>query len=507
MNRRVLFLVAVVLIIGAVVVPSLIPHQPNTTEVTVIEATQDIEPGTIITGDVVEIKREVKEGPVVQASEQVLGTIAQKPIKKGDVITSEMTTPIDARAGAALDKEIISFYAEIDEAVGGILKPGDEIDIYAYHLVEEDEPTRLEKIAACILVVDSHGASGNPTRWPTPKAEEGEGSEGLFGVVVGERVVPASIVTVAVEPEIAWRIIEFLGSRGFRAWVTLSHESCWMPPTPTPTPTPIPPTPTSTPTPTPVPPTPTPTPTPGPRPDLDVVSITSKPSTMVKDQPGTVRVEVKNQGLADMVTSAWVGLYIDRPAEAKANKLMVCPSLGVNESAVISYTITLDEVGYHVLTAWADGLEAISEEDEANNQDSVPILCVEPPTPTPTPTPTNTPPSPPPEFLIHLIFTEWWVDITGAVDLEGHRVDLGLDPGGEGIYYGEYHGSGFEMTVTNNTDGKLWVQRQDEDPGADVFIDGQDGREKRWLEPGEECRIKVQLRAGFNEATVVLVDD
>jgi hypothetical protein len=277
-----------------------------------------------------------------------------------------------------------------------------------------------------------------------------------------------------------------------------------MPPTPTPTPTPIPPTPTSTPTPTPVPPTPTPTPTPGPMPDL-VGRIIS--NSLTEDQPGAVLVEVTNQGSADMATECLVGLYIDRPAKGEADKLMVCPLLGVDNSAVISYTVTLDEAGYHLLTAWVDGLEAIPEEDEANNQDSAPILCVEPPTPTPTPTPTNTPPPPPSEFLIHLIFTEWWVDITGAVDLEGRRVDLGLDPGGEGIYYGEYHGSGFEMTVTNNTDEKLWVQRQDEDPGADVFIDGQDGREKRWLAPGEECRIKVQLRAGFNEATVVLVDD
>ena len=234
---------------------------------------------------------------------------------------------------------------------------------------------------------------------------------------------------------------------------------------------------------------------------------------MIKDQSGTVLVGVKNKGSAAMVTTCLVGLYIDRPAEAKADKLMVCPPLGVNESAVISYTVTLDEAGYHLLTAWADVLEAIPEKDETNNQDSAPILVAEPPTPTPTPTPTNTPtPSTPtvtPSVtpLIHLIFTQWWVDITGAVDLEGRSVHLELEPAGEGIYYSEYHGRGFEMTVKNNTEKKLWVQRQDEDAGADVSIDQRDGREKRWLEPGQECRIKVQLRAGINEATVVLVDD
>jgi hypothetical protein len=189
---------------------------------------------------------------------------------------------------------------------------------------------------------------------------------------------------------------------------------------------------------------------------------------------------------------------------------MVCPPLGVGKSAVISYTVTLDEAGYHLLTAWADVLEAIPEKDETNNQDSAPILVAEPPTPTPTPTPTNTPKPTTvasSSSLIHLIFTQWWVDITGAVDLEGRSVHLELEPAGEGIYHGEYPGRGFEMTVKNNTEEKLWVQRQDEDAGADVFIDQRDGREKRWLEPGQECRIKVQLRAGLNEATVVMVDD
>ena len=245
-------------------------------------------------------------------------------------------------------------------------------------------------------------------------------------------------------------------------------------------------------------------------PDLYVVSITSDPSPMIKDQSGTVLVGVKNKGSAAMVTTCLVGLYIDRAAEAKADKLMVCPPLGVNESAVISYTVTLDEAGYHLLTAWADVLEAIPEEDETNNQDSAPILVAEPPTPTPTPTPTNTPTTKTPTVtpsVIHLIFTQWWVDITGTVDLEGHPVHLELKPAGKGIYYSEYPGLGFEMTAKNNTEKKLWVQRQDEDAGADVSIDQRDGREKRWLEPGQECRIKVQLRAGFNEATVVLVDE
>ena len=514
MNRRFLILVAVILIIGApflqTIIDILFPREHKPPVVTIYEAIGDIEPGSIIADDMVrKVEREEKDG--VQASVQVVGMIATKRIEKGDPITSDAIEPLSERAVLGKYK-VISFFAEIDKAVGGILKPGDKIDIYVYHLVQEDEPTQLEKIAACILVVGSYDTQSNPARRPTLEAEEGE----------EERAVPARIVTVAVEPEIAWKIIEYQGSRGFWAWVTLSPESCcqspescWMPtPTPTPTPipptpTPIPPTPTPTPTHTPIPPTPTPTPTPAPRPDL-VARIISD-SQMRKDHPGTLLVEVENQGSADMITKCLVGLIFGRPDKAEADKLMVCPPLGVGESAVISYTVTLDEVGYHLLTARVDELEAIPEEDETNNQDSASILVVEPPTPTPTPTntPTVTPPTSPTSEspLIHLIFDQWWLDTIVVVDLEGRPVELELKPlNGEDIYYADYYGRGFEMTVKNN--GKaMHIWREGEDWGADVFIDGLDAWEKRPIEHGQERTIKVQLRDGFNQATVVLVDD
>jgi hypothetical protein len=499
--KRILFLVAVALIVAYFAWPTSVP------EITVInfKAKQIIESGTIITADMREGIPEKKKG-IEAAPPDPVGRIATELIQEGGIITA--TVPLSPWSAALyLNKEVISFYAEIDEAVGGILKPGDIIDIYAYYLVQANEPTQREKIAPCILVVDSRGTGGEQA-WPTPAAKTGGGA-GLLGMG-GERVVPASIVTVAVEKEIAWKIIEFLGSRGFRAWVTLSDRSCWMPSA---TPTPIP---TSTPTPTP---TPTSTPTPSPRPDLRVVSVTSDPSPMTKDQPGTVLVKVKNQGSAAMVTTCLVSLYIDRPAEAKADKLMVCPPLGVGDSATISYTVTLDEAGYHLLTAWADMLEAIPEMDETNNQDSAPILVAEPPTPTPTPTPTNTPPptttpvtpsvtpSVTPPSVIHLIFNQWWLDIPKVVDLEGHPVQLELKPAGENIYYSDYHGfsRGLEMTVKNN--GKAMRVWRGGELGADVFINGQDTWEKIPIANGQELPIKVQLRAGFNEATVILVDN
>jgi len=113
-------------------------------------------------------------------------------------------------------------------------------------------------------------------------------------------------------------------------------------------------------------------------PDLVIEDITTDPDPMVVDQLGTVRVEVKNQGPAEMdANKCWVGLYIDRPAEGDPDEQMFCPPL-VDGSAIISYTVTLADEAYHALTAWADWLEEIPEEAEVNNQASASILVVSP---------------------------------------------------------------------------------------------------------------------------------
>jgi|GEM_PF-1421607 len=150
-------------------------------------------------------------------------------------------------------------------------------------------------------------------------------------------------------------------------------------------------TPTATPTLTSTP-THTPTVTPTPLPDLVVVSITTDPSPLVKDRPGTVRVEVKNQGLVGTAATCWVGLYVRRASVGPPDQEMPASALDAGQSTIISYTVTLAEVGYSALAVWADWREAIPEENEANNQRETSILVAEPiPTSTPTFTPLSTP--------------------------------------------------------------------------------------------------------------------
>ena len=199
MDRRVLILVVVTLVVVAVIWPLIFPDKILPPVITRIEATQLIKSGTIITAKMVkEVRVKMVEGEEVEVDEeealpsvaeagstkldQVVGTIATERIEKEDPITSEAIVPLSPWSAALyLGKEVISFYADIDEALGGILRRGSIIDMYAYHPVQEDEATQLVKISPCILVVDSHGTSGSPARWPIPEAAQAGGTGSILG--------------------------------------------------------------------------------------------------------------------------------------------------------------------------------------------------------------------------------------------------------------------------------------------------------------------------------------
>ena len=340
-------------------------------------AARDIGTYVIVDADMVQaVEKPGEEAVGIYGAEDVVGKITIRYLKAGEPIDRYSALSIEEfRFVSDMGLEVASFPARFDEMVGGQLKPGHHINIYGYREGGADRLSETMLIAADVWVVDVRTASGSEASLPTPTP----GGGGLLGPIGGQRAVPASIVTVAADPSVVWKIIDTLGARGFNAWVTIAGRGTGVS-----TPAPTPATPTSTPIPS--------TPTPGPMPDLVVVDITTDPSPMVEDQLGTVQVEVKNQGSAEMVTTGWVGLYMDRVAEGDPDKQMFCPPLGVDESATVSYTVTLTDVGYHALTAWVDWLEAIPEENEANNQYSASILVAGPtPTPMPTATPKPTP--------------------------------------------------------------------------------------------------------------------
>ena len=230
---------AVVLGLVGVVISLYSPPAPPPTKASVVVAAQDIDTYTIISESTRLI---LKERPIEEAAnayrlvEEVIGKITTRHIGKGEVISRDAAVPIEEfRYVKDMGLEIISFPADFNKMIGGQLKAGHRINIYGYQGERGDSPPETTLIADHVWVVDVRAASGEEAGMPTPEAEE-KGPLGLRGLAE-ERAVPASIVTVAVEPEVALAIIQALGAEGFRAWVTLSaSETVALRPTPTPTP-------------------------------------------------------------------------------------------------------------------------------------------------------------------------------------------------------------------------------------------------------------------------------
>lgn len=167
-----------------------------------------------------------------------IGMISTEPIKAGQTIGRGEAKPIEeVRFVEDLGLEITSFSGRFDEMVGGQLKPGARVNIYGYHEARDQSNTGdVRLIADDVWVVDVRASSGEAAGQaePTPSTSSG----GLLGgpTFTGRGEAPASIVTVAAEPEVVWHIIEALGADNYQAWVTLAGKQTFAP-TPTPSPT------------------------------------------------------------------------------------------------------------------------------------------------------------------------------------------------------------------------------------------------------------------------------
>lgn len=167
-----------------------------------------------------------------------VGMISTEPIKAGQTIGRGEAKPIEeVRFVEDLGLEITSFSGRFDEMVGGQLKPGARVNIYGYHEARDQSNTGdVRLIASDVWVVDVRASSGEAAGEPAPTPSTGGG--GLLGgpTFTGRGESPASIVTIAAEPEVVWHIIEALGANDYQAWVTLAGKQTFAP-TPTPSPT------------------------------------------------------------------------------------------------------------------------------------------------------------------------------------------------------------------------------------------------------------------------------
>lgn len=226
------------------------PHIEATTQV--LSAKKDIPPGTIIEPAKIDEYFDTKTLPVSQAQNALIysdtlrsGVIALRDIRAGETISQRSASPVDqARLGVSdLGLEIVSFPARFDEMVGGQVKPGSRINIYGYRPGENQTSPEVRLVATNVWVVDVRAASGEAAGRPSPTPVPQNDSL-LPSSINPNREAPASIVTVATQPEVVWKIVDTMGAQRFSAWVSLSGSRAYQP---APTATPVQPTATAVP--------------------------------------------------------------------------------------------------------------------------------------------------------------------------------------------------------------------------------------------------------------------
>jgi len=255
-NRKVLLLLLVVILVAFKLLPTQKgPAAPSA--VVVLAARENIEPYTFISSSQVSTTTvpSAMAGGYYTSADKLDGYMATTLIKKGTGLTrANALLPEDFRFWGDMGLEIGSFKAVFSELVGGQVRPGHRINVYAYRKSDEDEDNGdLVLVASNILVVGVRTETGEQATagqasvsgTPTPSGGGPLDFGSLGGGLAGAQ--PASVVVYAAEPRVAQAIIAFLGSRDYSAWVTLAPQPAAIT-TPMPVPTLRRPTPTPQPT-------------------------------------------------------------------------------------------------------------------------------------------------------------------------------------------------------------------------------------------------------------------
>jgi hypothetical protein len=488
----------------------------ETTPRTFLRATQDVDTYTILTSDMIKECQESAEefecNPVKLDEHRAF--ITRRAIIQGEELNRDAYTIVGGDDGwrpGRMDLEVISFQAEIDKILGTTLRPGHKINIYGFHTdSEEDSPAPVTLIADHVWVVDARTSAGGEVE--TRPAEEGDGAGGgAFGLggLAEARSGPASIVTVAAEPEIALQIIRALGAQQYQAWVTLSGPASTgvtpTPPTPTPTPTPIP---------------------------MEPPCLKLDPTVVVFQAPkgGVNPIPEKVQ-----VNNLCAGTLEWKVTEDLA-WLDAAPSSGTAGTDPSSFAVAVDiaglDEGVHAGEMVVDGGPGTQNSPQAVGVVLVigPSTVTPPPTPTPvktditataTPTlPTNThTPTPSvtlePPVVIHLFLQntpyKWQFDVVFDDGVSPVSVVSAEEIQGAGeAYERDFHTRELTLTVTNvyAAQRDVWIVRTNEDERANVDIQGhaKDEEGRDLFEWGEDGTVVIRLVDGATEATVKLLD-
>jgi len=499
-------LAVVLVLVGAVVlINPFRPSEQPPEAVTVLVASRNLKTYAVLKPDAVKTQEKPAgsvPGALTELPDDVV-LILKSPVDKGAVITHDAV--VEGPPGKK-DVEVLSFPAEFDKAVGGQIRPGHEINIYGFRTDSEGgNPAPVILVAHRVWVVDARTSAGVETEAAPAQRDDG-GPLGLGGLAE-TRTGPASIVTVAVEPAIAWQIIEALGSQPYQAWVTLSG-----PPV------------TSTP------PTPTPATTPTPEPSclkLDpTVVVFQAPKGGVNPVPQEVEVNNPCAGTLEWKVAESLDWLEVAPSSGTAGSFGTDPS-----SFAVAVSIAGLDEGVYSGEIRVDAGPGTQNSPQAVGVVLVigpPITPTVTPTPTPTvtgsptrtptattatttptPTTTATPTATTPTSVIVVILQntpyKWQCKVVSPVSISVDEIW-----GAGEAYRRDFYTRELTLTVTNMYAARrdVWIVRKDEDKRADVDIRGhgkdEEGRDVfRW---GEEGTIVIRLVEGATEATVMLLD-
>ncbi len=225
MNTRTVVLIGAVALLGVGLLLTLadfLQPAPAAPRVIPAVAAKGIEPYTVITQDMVAagdpMRAQDAREQGVWVFEDVIGKMTTAQIGPGSKLTGVNAKPIDeVRFVEDLGLEIVSFQAGTDRVVGGQLRPGHIINLYGFS-VGADEETYTVLIEPRLWVVNVT-SGGAPVTDATPRPNL---SSGEYEEVGGGRDRPANLITVAVPPEKAVKIIDALGAQRLNPWVTLA---------------------------------------------------------------------------------------------------------------------------------------------------------------------------------------------------------------------------------------------------------------------------------------------
>lgn len=226
MNPRSLVLLLAVLLFGIGVISlisGLFAEAPPSRTLVPAVAAMQVKPYTVITQDMVRAGNPVPADEFVEKGmypfDSVVGLMSTDQLLPGATLTGVNAKPVEeVRFVEDLGLEVISFTTGVDRAVGGQLRPGHIVNLYGFGRDREtNEPfTRIIEPRLWVVKVAA-GSSAISNATPRPDPETGQ-----YQVEGGDREGQATLITVAVQPQQAYNIVNTLGADGLQAWVTLA---------------------------------------------------------------------------------------------------------------------------------------------------------------------------------------------------------------------------------------------------------------------------------------------